>query len=48
MLNKGDNIVDNVKGGKYNKWGFIFVVAISLILIIHFVSYVVSNYYKSK
>lgn len=46
ILNKGDNLADNVKGGKYNKWGFIFVVAISLILIIHFVSYIVSNYYK--
>jgi hypothetical protein len=46
ILNTGDNLADNVKGGKYNKWGFIFVVAISLILIIHFVSYIVSNYYK--
>ena len=46
LLNKGDNVLDNVKDGKYNKWGFIFVVAISLILIIHFVSYIVSHYYK--
>ena len=46
LLNRGDNVLDNVKGGKYNKWGFIFVVAISIILIIHFVSYIVSYYYK--
>jgi len=46
LLNKSDNMVDNIKDGKYNKWGFIFVVAISLILIIHFVSYLVSYYYK--
>ena len=39
-------MVDNVKEGKYNKWGFIiFVVGISLILIIHFVRYIISNYY---
>lgn len=46
LLDKGDNVLDNVKDGKYNKWGFIFVVAISIILIIHFVSYIVSHYYK--
>lgn len=46
LLDKSDNIIDNVKDGKYNKWGFIFVVGISIILIIHFLSYVISYYYK--
>ena len=46
LVDGGDNLIDNVKDGKYNKWGFIFVVGISLILIIHFVSYVISTYYK--
>ena len=46
MIKKGGNIMDNITEGKYNKWGFIFVIVISIILIIHFFSYIVSHYYK--
>ena len=46
LLDNTGDLVNSVKDGKYNKWGFIFVVGISLILIIHLISYIVSNYYK--
>ena len=45
FLENTTEFVDNVQDGKYNKWGFIFVIGISLILIIHFLRYIITSYY---